>query len=200
MNAGRRPLDGVFLPRLAGLADERFTGARARAAALFEPHTALAGRLARAALMNGLGPLPLPSAISSMERPEIATQHPVRAGRIPSLKNTVDFQAKIVMQARGCMLLNDKTQAFRSLDRLGAARLVRLFKVPLGLVAGEQFLDHRPLRSLLEQKADAHVKVPVQEFARRRQSCSRWRPVRSTACHAGPSGNMSRNGMASVAC
>jgi hypothetical protein len=63
------------------------------------------------------------------------------------------------------VLLNDKTQAFRSLDALGAARLVRLFKVPFGLVAGEQFLDHGSLRSLLEQKAGPHVKVPVQEFA-----------------------------------
>src|SRR4051812_40073823 len=73
MNAGRRPMDGVFLPRLAGLAGlaaDRLTGARAQAAALFEPHTALAGRLARAALMKGLGPLPFPSVISSMERPE----------------------------------------------------------------------------------------------------------------------------------
>src|SRR5438105_15609505 len=37
-------------------------------------------------------------------------------------------------------------------------------------VVGDQFLDHRPLRSLLEQKAGPHIKVPAQEFAGRRHS------------------------------
>src|SRR3954470_8932575 len=70
MKAGGPRSACIFLPRFAGLPDDRLTAVRAAAAALFELHTALAGRLARAALINGLGPLPLPSAISSMERPE----------------------------------------------------------------------------------------------------------------------------------
>jgi hypothetical protein len=60
----------------------------------------------------------------------------------PGLENPIEFEAQIVVQVRGRMLLDDETKTLCGFDFYTAAWLFGLREVSLGAVFCEQFLDH----------------------------------------------------------
>src|SRR5581483_1089522 len=67
-------------------------------------------------------------------------------GHRPRFQNAVGFQAKVVMQTRGVVLLNDKAQTLSALEPL-PARLRRRFEIALSVITFERAGFFAPARS-----------------------------------------------------
>jgi hypothetical protein len=67
-------------------------------------------------------------------------------GHSPGLEDPVMLEAKIIMKARGCVLLDDKARVFCGADSRPSARLSRLAEIALGLVRA-QFLRCHPVQA-----------------------------------------------------
>ena len=109
----------------------------------------------------------------------------------PRIENAVDFQTEIVMQARR-LHASERQNAGVSDGLTGLVpRRRSSFQSPAWL--GERasnFLTTGLSDRFWNRKPAPMLKFQFRSSRGGRQSCSRWRPVRSTPCRAGPSGDI----------
>ena len=101
-------------------------------------------------------------------------RRPARHG--PGFEHPVDFEAKVIVQTRRVVLLDDEARVFGRLDRARAARLCRLLEIAARTVLGEFLARHGHLSASrrADQKASALLAAsarPSQPASCRRQHC-----------------------------